>query len=94
MHTPRQRLSQNPHCVLCPKDINSIIAKTRKRPAADFDLLSCLKPTEGRQWAHLLCSAWSPEIRYTDTSTFRTIEGVATVARDRWEQVSCLSDLD
>jgi hypothetical protein len=79
----------DPHCVLCPKDINVIIAKIKKKPVstADFDLLSCLKPTEGRQWAHLLCSAWSPEIRYRDPATYRTIEGIATIAKNRWQDM-------
>ena len=76
---------RNPRCVLCPRDSSAVT--TKKRKAADFDILAALKPTEGRRWAHVLCSAWIPEIQYTDTATFKTAEGITTIPRDRWEGV-------
>ena len=80
---------QDPHCVLCPRDISAVIAKNRsKKPPLDFDLLSALKPTEGNQWAHVLCSAWQLDVLYRNAKTLKAIEGITTLTDDRWEEVS------
>ena len=82
---------QQPSCVLCPRDGPSTGLKNpsrpSKKPAGDFDFLSALKPTEGRRWAHVLCSAWIPEIVYDHPATFKLVEGITTIARERWETV-------
>ncbi|OCF76650.1 hypothetical protein I204_02349 [Kwoniella mangroviensis CBS 8886] len=76
-----------PRCVLCPNDLTPITSKIKKKPGqqADFDLLSALKPTEGRRWAHILCSIYVPEVGFADPSRIKTVEGVMEVARDKWE---------
>ncbi|RSH90248.1 putative PHD type zinc finger protein with BAH domain-containing protein [Saitozyma podzolica] len=80
-----------PRCLLCPIDTSALNPKSRvKRPPADFDILSALKPTEGRRWAHVLCSAWIPEVIYTNPATFKMVEGVTTILRERWESVCSL----
>ncbi|WWD07955.1 hypothetical protein V865_006064 [Kwoniella europaea PYCC6329] len=76
-----------PHCVLCPNDLTPITSKIKKKPGqqADFDLLSALKPTEGRRWAHILCSTYVPEVGFADPSRIKTVEGVMEVSRYKWE---------
>lgn len=75
--------------MLCPRDNSAVTAK-RKRPPGEFDILAALKPTEGRRWAHVLCSAWIPEVQYSNPATFKVVEGITTVPRDKWEQVCSL----
>lgn len=75
-----------PRCMICPRD-NSLLTsriKSKKQPA-DFDLLSVMKPTEGCQWAHVLCATWHPEVQYTNGNTFKAVEGVSTIADERWD---------
>jgi len=72
--------------MLCPKD-NSLLTsriKSKKAPV-DFDLLSVLKPTEGCQWAHLLCATWFPDVQYTDGATFKKVEGISTIPDENWD---------
>jgi hypothetical protein len=74
--------------MLCPRDTSALSTKPRtKKPPADFDMLSALKPTEGRRWAHVLCSAWIPEVVYTNPGTFKVVEGITTVRKERWSNV-------
>lgn len=75
--------------MLCPRDASAVTVK-RKKPLGEFDILAALKPTEGRRWAHVLCSAWIPEIQYTNPATFKMVEGITTIARDRWEGLCAL----
>lgn len=78
-----------PWCVLCPRDSAMVASKIKsKKQVGDFDLLSALKPTEGCRWAHILCSAWMPEVQYANGSTFKTVEGISTIAADKWDAVS------
>lgn len=78
-----------PRCVLCPRDNSALVARIKsKKLPADFDMLSALKPTEGCRWAHILCSAWMPEVQYANGGTFRPVEGISTIASSRWEAVS------
>ncbi|OCF37587.1 hypothetical protein I316_00713 [Kwoniella heveanensis BCC8398] len=89
------RLEENnlePRCTLCPRDLTPVTAKIKRKPAAnsEFDLLSVLKPTEGRRWAHILCSTWIPEVVYAEPSRLKTVEGVMTVSRDKWEDTCSL----
>lgn len=79
-----------PRCMLCPKDNSALVARVKRKQAHDFDLLSALKPTEGCRWAHILCSAWHPEIQYANGTTLKMVEGVSSVADDKWEGVSSL----
>lgn len=79
---------QQPHCVLCPQDVSALSIKAKKRPPSDFDVLSCLKPTEGRQWAHILCACWHQEVQFTTTSTYKAIENITSISKDAWEAVS------
>ncbi|KAK4688923.1 hypothetical protein P7C73_g1187, partial [Tremellales sp. Uapishka_1] len=81
----------DPKCVLCPRDANTLITKSRsKKSAGDFDILSALKPTEGLRWAHVLCSAWIPELLYTNPGTFKKVEGIAILPLERWEGTCAL----
>lgn len=78
--------------MLCPRDTFALSKVVRKKtPVSEFDILSALKPTEGCQWAHILCSAWIPEIVYTTPASLKAAEGVSTILRDRWEEVSFAS---
>lgn len=73
--------------MLCPRDANLAKAVRAKRQPTDFDLLSALKPTEGNRWAHTLCSAYAPEVVYTNATRLKAVEGISTVSTDKWEQV-------
>nr|XP_031861887.1 uncharacterized protein CI109_002716 [Kwoniella shandongensis]KAA5528959.1 hypothetical protein CI109_002716 [Kwoniella shandongensis] len=87
------RLEENhlePRCVLCPRDFTAVLTKHKRKPNVDFDLLSALKPTEGRRWAHILCSAWQGEVKYDDPARLKTVEGVMEVAREKWEATCTL----
>ncbi|WWC59192.1 uncharacterized protein I303_101741 [Kwoniella dejecticola CBS 10117] len=81
-----------PQCVLCPHDLSAITSKIKKKPTQhpEFDLLSALKPTEGRRWAHILCSAYLPEVTYAEPARMKPVEGVMEVSRDKWENVCSL----
>nr|AAN75616.2 ZNF1 [Cryptococcus neoformans var. neoformans] len=71
-----------PHCVLCPRTPR--LAMKVKRKAAEYDLLTALKPSEGRRWAHLLCSTWTNGVEYGDTVSFKQIEGIMSIRGDIW----------
>lgn len=77
-----------PQCMLCPPEPPNIIKAKSKKPAPDFDLLAAMKPTEGCQWAHVLCSAWIPELQYTDPVTLKRVEGISSIPEERWTNVS------
>lgn len=82
-------IAQEPRCVLCPRDNSALVKAVRKKPpVSDFDMLSAMKPTEGCQWAHVLCSAWIPEVVYTKPATLKAAEGISTILHDRWQEVS------
>jgi hypothetical protein len=49
-----------------------------------------MKVTEGRQWAHVLCASWTPEVQFTNVAAFKTIENISSIALERWEGVSFL----
>ncbi|WWC87223.1 uncharacterized protein L201_002111 [Kwoniella dendrophila CBS 6074] len=76
-----------PQCVLCPRDLTPITSKIKRKSNqhTEFDLLSALKPTEGRRWAHILCSAYIPEVGYSEPERMKTVEGVMEVSEDKWE---------
>lgn len=85
----KQEINLNPRCLLCPRDNTNLTARIKnKRAPVDFDLLSVLKPTEGCQWAHVLCSAVIPEVQFTHGSTFKAVEGISTIADAQWDSVS------
>ncbi|WVF70081.1 hypothetical protein IAT40_004868 [Kwoniella sp. CBS 6097] len=89
------RLEENnlePKCTLCPRDLTPVISKIKRKPTAnaEFDLLSAYKPTEGRRWAHVLCSTWIPEVVYAEPGRLKPVEGIMTVARDKWEGMCSL----
>lgn len=77
--------SLDPACVLCPRDTSALATRVKnKKATGDFDLLSAMKPTEGCQWAHILCSAWLPEVQYSNGTTFKTVEGISSISDDKW----------
>jgi hypothetical protein len=52
-----------------------------------------MKVTEGRQWAHILCASWTPEVQFTNVAAFKFIENISSIALDKWEGVSLIDDL-
>nr|AAN75157.2 ZNF1 [Cryptococcus neoformans var. grubii] len=71
-----------PHCVLCPRTPH--LAMKVKKKTAEYNLLTALKPSEGRRWAHLLCSAWTNGVEYGDAVSFKQIEGIMSIRGDIW----------
>lgn len=57
--------------------------KARRR-TAEYDLLTALKPSEGRRWAHLLCSVWAIGVEYADIASFKQVEGIMNIKEDIW----------
>lgn len=55
-----------------------------KKKTAEYNLLTALKPSEGRRWAHLLCSAWTNGVEYGDAVSFKQIEGIMSIRGDIW----------
>lgn len=83
-----EEVNLEPRCVLCPADNAAVLALARKKRLYDFDVLTAMKPTEGCRWAHILCSAWHPEVQYADAGTFKAVEGISSIAKEKWEGVS------
>ncbi|EIW68698.1 hypothetical protein TREMEDRAFT_31780 [Tremella mesenterica DSM 1558] len=73
----------HPRCVLCPAQQPPIPTK-RKRLPMEFDMLSALKPTEGRRWAHILCSVWQSDVVFTTPTALKSVEGISTLSRESW----------
>nr|AAV28764.1 ZNF1p [Cryptococcus gattii] len=71
-----------PRCVLCPRTPH-LVMKARRR-TAEYDLLTALKPSEGRRWAHLLCSIWAIGVEYADIASFKQVEGIMNIKEDIW----------
>ncbi|KAF2403842.1 hypothetical protein EJ06DRAFT_527443 [Trichodelitschia bisporula] len=45
-----------------------------------------LKRTTDRNWVHLLCATWAPEVRFTTPRHFEFSEGIALIPSARWTQ--------
>jgi len=74
--------SINPDCLLCPR-APADKKKEPPYPPPDSFLRAC-KPTEGQGWAHVLCSVFTPETTFTDSSRLRLVEGLTAISRHRW----------
>lgn len=46
-----------------------------------------LKRTAGNNWAHVLCSLWTPEIKYGDAKELEPAEGFGSIPKERWREV-------
>ncbi|KAJ5545692.1 hypothetical protein N7494_003277 [Penicillium frequentans] len=46
-----------------------------------------LKRTAGNNWAHVLCSLWTPEVKFGDAKELEPAEGFGSIPKDRWRQV-------
>ena len=55
-------------------------------PPPDSYLRAC-KPTEGQAWVHVLCSAFIPEITFSDAARLKLVEGISTIPARRWQNV-------
>ena len=56
-------------------------------PPPDTYLRAC-KPTEGQAWVHVLCSAFIPEITFSDAARLKLVEGISAIPARRWQNVS------
>lgn len=73
----------NPDCLLCPRSTRDPKRKSLYPPPDSF--LRACKPTEGQAWVHVLCSAFIPEVSYSDASRLRLVEGISTIPQYRWQ---------
>ena len=73
--------------------LSLVIKSKSKKPPADFDLLSAMKPTEGLRWAHVLCSVWIPEVVFTKPSIFKTVENIMALPEEYWTSVRSRKDV-
>ncbi|KAJ5084861.1 hypothetical protein NUU61_009440 [Penicillium alfredii] len=46
-----------------------------------------LKRTAGNNWAHVMCSLWTPELKYGDAKELEPVEGFGSIPKDRWREV-------
>ncbi|KAJ5688638.1 hypothetical protein N7462_003030 [Penicillium macrosclerotiorum] len=46
-----------------------------------------LKRTAGNNWAHVMCTLWTPEIKYGDAVELEPAEGFGSIPKDRWREV-------
>ncbi|KAJ5763514.1 hypothetical protein N7533_002195 [Penicillium manginii] len=46
-----------------------------------------LKRTAGNNWAHVMCSLWTPEIKFGDAKELEPAEGFGSIPKDRWREV-------
>lgn len=44
-----------------------------------------LKRTDGNNWVHVLCAAWTPEIRFSQASRLERAEGLSAIPMERYE---------
>lgn len=44
-----------------------------------------LKKTDGNNWVHVLCAAWTPEIRFSQASALEKAEGFSAIPMERYE---------
>lgn len=73
-------------CMLCPRDQ---LHDKKFGPSSNSVLRAC-KPTEGQQWAHVICSVFIPELTFSDASRLRLVEGASTIANHRWTSRCCI----
>ncbi|OGE49459.1 hypothetical protein PENARI_c021G06473 [Penicillium arizonense] len=45
-----------------------------------------LKRTAGNNWAHVLCTLWTPELKYGDAEELEPAEGFGSIPKDRWRE--------
>ncbi|KAI5847114.1 PHD finger and BAH domain protein [Morchella snyderi] len=45
-----------------------------------------LKKTSGNNWAHVICAVWTPEVKFSDAKSMKTVEGVGTIPAAKWTQ--------
>lgn len=45
-----------------------------------------LKRTAGNNWAHVLCTLWTPELKYGDAEELEPAEGFASIPKERWRE--------
>ncbi|KAJ5224271.1 uncharacterized protein N7469_007774 [Penicillium citrinum] len=43
-----------------------------------------LKRTAGNNWAHVMCSLWTPEIKFGNAKELEPAEGFGSISKDRW----------
>lgn len=46
-----------------------------------------LKRTAGNNWAHVMCSLWTPEIKFGDAKELEPAEGFGSIPKERWREV-------
>lgn len=77
-----QEASLDTSCLLCPKPKHDGV-----HPPPD-SFLRAQKPTEGQGWVHVICSAFIPELTFSDTTRLRLVEGISVINPHRWLTVS------
>ncbi|KAJ5543537.1 hypothetical protein N7461_009540 [Penicillium sp. DV-2018c] len=45
-----------------------------------------LKRTAGNNWAHVLCTLWTPELKYGAAEELEPAEGFASIPKERWRR--------
>ena len=73
----------------CPQDQRCLLCML---PCAGVDVnrtyLRICKPTEGRNWVHLCCAIFSPDLLFADSGRLCLVEGLSTIPQWRRTTVS------
>lgn len=46
-----------------------------------------LKRTAGNNWAHVMCTLWTPEIKFGNAKELEPAEGFGSIPKERWREV-------
>ncbi|BFZ63596.1 putative PHD type zinc finger protein with BAH domain-containing protein [Saitoella coloradoensis] len=65
-------------CVLCPIRDQELEGTRRKHSYGP------LKRTAGSNWAHVLCAAFLPELKFANPVTYQPVEGIGSLPSTRW----------
>ncbi|KIY68025.1 hypothetical protein CYLTODRAFT_431056 [Cylindrobasidium torrendii FP15055 ss-10] len=67
------------NCALCPT-----FGDEKKTGPSPKTFHRACKPTEGAQWAHVVCAVFIPELLFSDCERLRLVEGASTIVHHRW----------
>ncbi|KAK0555392.1 putative PHD type zinc finger protein with BAH domain-containing protein [Tilletia horrida] len=67
------------------KQIQASREESEEAACPPLTILDAVKPTEGNNWAHTLCSLWIPEIAYSNAHILRDVEGAGFLPSWRYQ---------
>ena len=87
---------KNYHCIFCPpkRYVPTHVPETPDQPnlrgrmaALRGDSPEAIKQTIEKNWAHVVCAMWIPEVKFGDSALLEPIENVGKIPKSRWKLV-------